>query len=139
VFGQIRKDKMKAMKTLAQLKRDSAKGNLYLEMYERNGKTDIHRSVSGKRRVVGVNTVGIKIMNNDGITSHLYLPVANLVEYTDTELIIYEAGFRELNKDELAVMAEWKTIEETEKYKKQFEYDLLTDCSITYFQKKGVL
>lgn len=100
------------MKTLAQLKRDAYSGRLSLEMIERYGKTgsEIPERLRGIRKVIGANTVCIKLLNLDGAESKLPLPNARLVDYTDDELLIYEPAQREPNEQEQRTLKEAKRI-----------------------------
>lgn len=72
----------------------------------------------------------------NGKTSRLDLPPASLVEYTDNSLTLYYAGHRELTTDEKAIIDEWKKVSSTPEFKKRADYDMLTDGSSTYYEKK---
>lgn len=83
------------------------------------------------RKITSVQTNGVRLNG-----SFLDFPKANACEFDGKTLKIFETGYRELTNEEKSVMAEWKKITETNDYQKQLEYDLLTDCSITYYQEK---
>lgn len=121
------------MKTLAELKRDAASGNMSLELIERFGQTgeEIKSTMRGVRKVVGCNTVAISLLNHDGNISELRFGSAKLIEYDgDVQtLTIYAAGHRELTDEEQALLDEWKAIED--KYVKENPY------SDTYWKHKS--
>jgi len=123
------------MKTLAELKREAKTGKLSGELIYWHG-NEIPNRLKGKRKIIDANTVGVFFLNADGKKSELRVEAASLIDYDGEKLTTYRAGLREMNEEEKAVMAEWGKIEETEKYQKQLNYDLLTDCSITFWQKK---
>ena len=94
--------------TLAQLKRD-AKAGMSLELIERFGGCDekhIPDRMKGSRKVIGQNTVALKLLNHDGKESELRLDNAKLTEYTGDTLTIYTAGYRPLTDQERAVLDE---------------------------------
>lgn len=109
------------MKTLAQLKRDAASGNLVLTLMERYGNNEIPERMKGARKVVGVNTVAIKLLNNDGNESELRIDAASLVDYDDNSLTIYSPGFRELNEQEKAILKQAK--EKADEYNAKYPYN----------------
>jgi len=119
------------MKTLAQLKRDAKSGNLYAEMIYRWG-TKIPENLQGKRRIIDSNSVGIKFLNQNGSTSDLSIKNANLVEYDEYFITIYDPGERDLNEDEKTIFSKWETM----RNKKQEEMDCLTDTNVTYWRRK---
>lgn len=90
----------------------------------------------------GVKKVQTKGMYLEG-GSYLDLPKASLTEVswddkTGTgKLKCYEAGYRGLNKEEKAAMAEWERISSTPEYKQRAQEDMWTDGSSTYWQEKG--
>lgn len=101
------------MKTLADFKRDAAKGKIKLEMVERYGKSgdDIPERCRGIRTVQKVNSVGIMLATADGLLSELQFPAAKLIEYDGKTLTIYEKGERDLTEQEQKILDEWKKIE----------------------------
>ena len=124
--------------TVAQLKRDAKDGKISLELLEvgmwRDG---IPERIKGIRKCCGANTVAIFVNRNDGKgKSELSLPKASLVEYTDDTLTIYLPGLREANAEEQRCFDEWKKVEQTERYQKNLEYDILTDYNQCYYEKK---
>lgn len=123
------------MKTRAQLFRDAKSGKLKLELVERFGKTP-YESMKGIRPVVDCNTVNLMLENPDGKISYLEVPKASLMDYSDTELVIYTHGFREPNEKEQKILDEWHDIQDSDDYKKKLQNDLLSDGSSTYWQKK---
>lgn len=119
------------MKTLAQLKRDAASGNMKLTLIERFGGTDeqhIPERMKGARSVVGVNTVALKMLNNDGKESELRFGAASLIEYDDDRLTIYNAGFRDLTDQEKEILNDEK--------RKEQEYKERNPYSDTYWMRK---
>lgn len=108
------------MKTLAQLKRDAASGNMILTIIERFGGTDIPDRMKGPRKVVGQNTVSLKLLNNDGKESELRFGSASLIEYDDNTLTIYNPGFRDLNDKEREILRQAK--EKADKYLADYPY-----------------
>ena len=103
------------MKTLAELKREVNKGNLYFEMVYRYGE-EIPERCKGIRRGVRANSVAIYIETQDGKQSELRIPYASLMEYDGNRLVIYQAGQRDLTEQEQAVLNSLKTAE-SEYYK----------------------
>lgn len=108
------------MKTLADLKRDAASGKMSLEIVERFGKTgnDIPAKMQGIRKVIGSNTVCIKLLNNNGEESELRFDCAKLMEYDGETLVIYNPGRREPTAEEKMVLYGVKSI--YEKYKDSY-------------------
>lgn len=100
------------MKTLAQLKRDAKAGTIALEMTEWFGNTgeQIPERLRGIRKVIGANTVSIFLQNEAGTKSTLDIDSANLIEYSDKELIVYKRGLRELTEEEQKCRDEVKAI-----------------------------
>lgn len=100
------------MKTLAELKRESNTGRLSMEMIEWYGKTgdDIPERLRGIRKVKRSNSVAIILLNNNGAESELRIDSAKLMDYDGESLIIYNAGEREPNAEERAVLEEVKKI-----------------------------
>lgn len=123
------------MKTRAQLFRDAKSGTLSLLMTERFGKEPtVH--MAKKRKVIGANTVSLKLQNEDGNISTMDVPKASLVEYTNNELVIYTYGYRKPTTQEQKVLEEWDKIQNTKEYQERNNIDILTDGSSTYWQKK---
>lgn len=109
------------MKTLAQLKRDAATGRMILTLIERFGGSDekhIPDRMKGARKVIGLNTVALKLLNHDGKESELRYGAASLIEYDDDVLTVYNPGMRELTDQERDVLrqAQEKCNEYTAKY-----------------------
>ena len=137
------------MKTRADLMRD-LKNGAGLKMVKWNGKpvedcittvgssrADWLRLVSGEfRSVCKVQTNSIQLLASDGKKSWLDLPNASQIEYDGQTLKVYRVGVRGVNASEQALLDEWKKITDTETYKKQAEYDMMTDGSTTYWQEK---
>ena len=124
------------MKTRAQLIRDAKSGEFTFQLVERFGERDFNERSQGKRTIGKVQTNGFYLINQNGEESFLDIPKASLMEYDKDELRVYNPGFREMNDDEKAVMAEWKKIEETDDYQERAKVDLLSDGSSTFYQKK---
>lgn len=124
------------MKTLADLKRDAKSGNLFAIMTIRSGSSDIPERLAMKRQIIDANSVGIFFKMADGKKSELRIERASLLEYTENTLTLYNAGFRELNEEEQAIMNEWKDIENKPENIKQYEIDILTDGSSMFYKKK---
>lgn len=101
------------MKKLADFKRDAASGKVKLELVERYGKTgeEIPERCRGIRAIQSVNTVGITLETEHGLTSALDFPPAKLIEYTGKSLTIYESGERDLTEQEQKVLEDWQKIE----------------------------
>jgi hypothetical protein len=124
--------------TLAQLKRDAKAGTISAELQQAGmWKNGLPERLQGKRKLIGSNTVSIFFLNADGKKSECRLPTAALVEYSAEALTIYYPALRELNEREKAIMAEWQTVTDTAKYQEAMRYDIMTDCSNTYWQKKS--
>lgn len=94
------------MKTFSDFKRDAASGTMSLELLERFGSTgdDIPERLRGVRKVCGVNTVSIKLLNSHGEKSELRLENAKLTEYDGETLTIYKAALRAPTPEEQAVL-----------------------------------
>lgn len=101
------------MKTLADFKRDVASGKIKLEMLERFGETGeaIPERCRGIRTVQKVNSVGIMLINAEGLTSELRFDSAKLVEYDGESLTIYARGERDLTEQERKILTDWQKIE----------------------------
>jgi hypothetical protein len=102
------------MKTLAELKREANTGKLSMEMIEWYGKfgDDIPERLRGIRKVKRSNSVAVILLNADGKESELRIDSAKLIDYDGDSLIIYNAGEREPNEEERAVLNEIKKIYE---------------------------
>lgn len=123
------------MKTRAQLFRDAKSGSLSLLMTKRFGENPpLH--MAKKRKVIGANTVSLKLQNENGKISTLDIPKASLVEYTDNELIIYNYGYRKPTAKEQKILDEWNEIKNTKDYQERSNIDILNDGSSTYWQEK---
>lgn len=116
------------MKTISELKREVNKGNVYFEMVYRYG-NDIPERLQGKRKGLGANSVAISIQRQDGQPSELRLPHASLIEYDGETLTIYQAGERELNETEQALLNELETAEN--------EYNKTNPYGDYFWQKKA--
>ena len=123
-------------KSLAQLKRDAKSGQLKAVMIYRYGE-EIPDRLKGVRPIVDSNSVAIFFRNADGKKSELQIKNATLCEYTEKGITIFAPGERPLNEAEQRVMDAWEAISNSEKYQKQREYDLLTDCSTTYWMRES--
>lgn len=118
------------MKTLADLKRDIVGKQLIL--IERDGKTE-----NILRTVIAVKSNEIVLQKTDGNKSYLEIPKATLLDYDGKTIKIYNAGNRDLNKEE-------QMIKDNEpKDEKQDERDMLSDGSTMfhrrehYYKEKG--
>lgn len=102
------------MKTLAELKREANTSRLSMEMIEWYGKVgdDIPERLRGIRKVKRSNSVAIILLNSEGKESELRIDSAKLIDYDGESLIIYNAGEREPNEEERAVLTEAKKIYE---------------------------
>lgn len=102
------------MKTLADLKRDAAGGKIKFELIERYGETgdEIPERLRGIRSVSKVNTVGITLVNSEGLISELRFEGAKLIEYDGKSLTIYDRGERDLTEQERKILADWQKIED---------------------------
>jgi hypothetical protein len=131
---------MKKKLSLAQLRRDATSGRMSVEMKVRCGEPvddSTPARLLGKRKVVGANTVALKIEIPNGRTSELRLGRASLVEYDGETLETFYPGYRKMTDVEARVMSEWKAIEETPEYRERLKYDLLTDGSGTFWKKRS--
>lgn len=124
------------MKTRAEFFRDAKANKIALELIERFGSRDIKENMQGIRKIGKVQSNAIYLINKNGDKSFLELAKASLMEYTEDELRIYNAGYREMTEKEKQVMREWETISNTEDYKRQAKIDALGDGSTTYYMKK---
>lgn len=124
------------MKTRAEFFRDAKANKIALELIERFGSRDIKENMQGIRKIGKVQSNAIYLINKNGDKSFLELAKASLMEYTEDELRIYDAGYREMTEKEKQVMREWEKIANTENYKRQAQYDVLGDGSTTYYMKK---
>ena len=127
--------------SLARLKRDAASGRMSLEMLVRLGEpaTDENtpERLKGVRKVVGANSVALKILTADGTKeSELRLDRASLTEYDGETLSTFYPGLRPMTADERKVMNEWKAIENDPEYQERLKWDCLTDGSSCYWKKK---
>ena len=84
------------------------------------------------RKVGKIQSNGAYLLDEKGKGSFMDYPKANNSEFDGKILKIYAVGYRKLTDEEKAVLAEWEKITETPEYKKQMEYDLMTDCSCCY-------
>ena len=124
--------------TLAQLKRDAKDGKISLELLPmgiwKNGVPD---RIKGVRKTCGANSVAIFLERSDGKgMSECGISRASLIDYNDDYLTLYYPGYREPNKDEQKCFDEWKNVEQTERYQKNLEYDVLTDYNQCYYEKE---
>jgi hypothetical protein len=117
------------MKTLADMKRELTKGK-ELKLVERFGKIE-----SQKKVVVNTQTNGIyfeKEGSKNG--SFLSFPPSSLVEYTGTDLKIYDPGERDLTKDEQSIVDNMPS--NRKENAELCERDVLTDGSTTFWMDK---
>lgn len=123
------------MKTVAQLKRDANSGRMEVKCVIRCGQPvmETHNGdrFANWRKVDKANTVDLIIEG-----SHLSIPKASLLEYTEDRIKIYSPGYRDYNETEKKAVEEWNKIASTEEYKKQVEYDVLTDGTTSYYKEK---
>lgn len=126
-------------KSVAQLKKDAKSGKLeammVIKLGEKVDQNDLPKVARGWRRIVNSNTKNIMFQTGNRI-SYLEIPKASLVEYTDNDLKIYYAGYREPNESEKRILKEWNEIASTEGYKKELEDDLYTDGSTTFYREQ---
>ena len=122
--------------TLAELKRLAKQNILEANMVYRFGNS-IPERLKGFRKIIDANSVGIMFLNNDGKKSTLDILGASLIHWDDNSLSIFNPGERELTQEELEVMNQWKNIENTPQHKQQAENDMLTDGSLTFWQKRN--
>ena len=133
---------MKKKMSLAQLRRDARSGKMTLEMLVRLGEPATDEStperLKGIRRVVGANTVAIKLLTADGSgESELPIERSSLTEYDGETLSTFFPGKRALTSEEKRVLDEWKAIEDDPAYQERLERDCLTDGSSCYWQQKS--
>jgi hypothetical protein len=121
--------------TLAELKRLAKQGILEANMVYWFGDA-IPERLKGFRKIIDANTVSIIFLNNDGKKSPLDILGASLIDWDDNSLSIFNVGERELTQDELDIMDQWKAISSTKEYQQQAENDMLTDGSLTFWQKR---
>lgn len=95
------------MKTLAELKREANAQSISAEMIYRYGE-EIPERLRGIRKATRANTVAVFFQNADGRESELSIKAASLIEYNGDTLTIYEAGKRELNAEERAILQEYE-------------------------------
>ena len=124
--------------TVAQLKRDCKEGKISLELQPIGiWKDGVAPRIQGIRKACGANTVAIFIERADGKgKSECSIPAAKLVEYTEDSLTIYYPGYREPNAEEQKCFDDWKEVENTERYQKNLEYDVLTDYNQCYYERE---
>lgn len=125
------------MKTLSDLKRDAKSGKLFGVMTVRCGSSDIPERLAAKRQIIDANSVAIFFMMADGKKSELRIDRASLLEYTEDSLTLYNAGFRDLNEQEQAILNEWKEIANKPENIKQLEIDVLSDGSTMFYKEKA--
>jgi hypothetical protein len=121
--------------TLAELKRLAKQNILEANMVYRFGDS-IPERLKGFRKIIDANSVGIMFLNNDGKKSTLDILGASLIDWDDNSLSIFNPGERELTQDELDIMNQWKAIESTKEHQQQAQNDMLTDGSLTFWQKR---
>ena len=92
--------------TLAQLKREANAQSISAEMIYRYGE-EIPERLRGIRKATRANTVSIFFQNADGRESELSIKAASLIEYDGDTLTIYEAGTREPNEQEKAILNDY--------------------------------
>ena len=122
--------------TLAELKRVAKQGVLEGNLVYRFG-SEIPERLKGFRKIIDANSVGIMFLNNDGKKSTLDILGASLIDWNDNSLSIFNPGERELTQQELDIMNEWKAIQSTKEHQQQEENDMLTDGSLTFWQKRN--
>lgn len=117
------------MKTLADLKRKLQIETCMTMVYNslRNDKCPM------KRKVMRVQNNGVSLIdptNSMSKCSFLEFPKASLLEVNDKGFKIFEAGRRDLTKEEKSIIAH------EPKDPKQDEIDLMSDGSTMYFRRK---
>ena len=122
--------------SIAQLKRDANSGKFSAVMVERFGDPNIPEKLQGKRRMKKANTVSVTFENADGKESLLYLPAASLLEYDGKTLAVYQPGYREPTQEEKKTLDEWEKISSTDEYRRQMEYDCLSDGNTCYWKRE---
>lgn len=123
------------MKTLTDLKKDAKSGEYEARMVVRCGSDNVPSKLSGWRKIVTANTKSIFFEMNDGNLSELPLSKASLTEYDGERLTIYDAGYRDLNAEEQAVMGKWHEYASTPQFIERQEADALADGSSTYWSE----
>ena len=93
--------------TLAQLKREANAQSISVEMIYRYGE-EIPERLRGTRKATRANTVAVFFRNADGRESELSIKAASLIDYDGETLTIYEAGKREPNAEEKAILQEYE-------------------------------
>lgn len=126
------------MKTLAELKRIAKTGTLEARLIKRYNEPieTWPERLKGWRKLVDSNSTSISFLNKDGRKSPLMINRATQVEYDGEHITVYGTGLRDMTPEEERVMKEWEAITQTQKYKDDSWYDMMTDCSTTYYQKK---
>ena len=89
--------------TLAQLKREANAQSISAEMIYRYGE-EIPERLRGIRKATRANTVAVFFQNADGRESELSIKAASLIDYDGDTLTIYEAGKRQPNAEEKAIL-----------------------------------
>lgn len=102
-------------KSISQLKRDANSGKMFVELLERFGKTgtDIPEWLRGKRKVLGSNSVALKIARADDPTKDSKMRMllrASLVEYDGENLTVFGKGSRPLTPEEQQAVKESRRI-----------------------------
>ena len=112
--------------TLAHLKREANAQSISAEMIYRYGE-EIPERLRGIRKVTRANTVSIFFQNTDGRESELSIKAASLIDYDGETLTIYEAGKREPNAKEKAILQEYE--------KAKAEHEKINPFSDGYWHK----
>ena len=106
---KIEEEKDKKMKSLAELKRDVNKGDMYFEMIYRFGKA-IPERLRGKRKAIKSNSVAIFLLNAEGEESELRYGRAKLIEYDGENLTVYAPAERDLTEEEKRIKKRRKKV-----------------------------
>lgn len=128
--------------SLARLRNDARSGKMTLEMLVRLGEPSTDENtperLKGIRKVVGANTVAVKLLTADGSReSELRIERASLTEYDGETLSTFYPGRREMTPEEKKVMLEWKAVEDDPEYQERLKWDCLTDGSSCWWKKKS--
>ena len=115
---------------LSEFKRKAQNGDIKLKLVYRFGE-EIPEKLSGIRKVISVNTVGIKLSTTDGKSSELRFDFASLADISDSMITLYNAGERELTGEEQLIFDRW----EGKRDYKQENIDLLTDGSTAFYSR----
>lgn len=116
------------MKTIADLKRDLQKGTTMTLTYSQFP----HKFLNSTRFIVACKSNGIMLNSDENAKggSFLDFPKATLAEYDGENLNIYNAGVRDLTKEEQAIK------DNKPRDEKQEAQDIMTDGSVMFWRCK---